>query len=92
MDSFLSSWNGTYGPNGDTVSFIAKEEVKELPLVGTISKTYQTIFVKREIKSDRGATIRAIKARCDAINEGKNFGKIQIFPEGTRSNGSYLIK
>ena len=32
-----------------------------------------------------------IKQRCDLIMEGKKFPSILIFPEGTTTNGKYII-
>ena len=32
-----------------------------------------------------------IKQRCDFIMEGKKFSPILIFPEGTTTNGKYII-
>jgi 1-acyl-sn-glycerol-3-phosphate acyltransferase len=57
MELSLAGWLGTWGPYGDTVSFIAKEDIKKWPLLGTISKAYQSIFVDRNLKSNRANTL-----------------------------------
>ena len=88
----LCSWLGTWGPNGDTISFIAKQEIKNLPQIGNISKAYQSIYVDRDNKTGRANTLQAIEKRVDLVKKGDSFGKVQIYCEGTRSNGQYLLK
>jgi 1-acyl-sn-glycerol-3-phosphate acyltransferase len=82
----------TYGPYGDIAGCLSKESVKDIPMIGSLSISYQNIFVNKSSKNDRTSSIKAIKERTNAINRGENFGKIQIFPEGTRTNGSHIIK
>lgn len=76
IELFGSSWLGTLGPFGDIVSFVAKDGIKKFAFVGTISKCYQAIFIKRDSKESRANTLMAIQERVKAINEGLNFGKI----------------
>ena len=35
--------------------------------------------------------MQLIRHRCDQIMEGKKFPSLMIFPEGTTTNGKYLI-
>ena len=58
------------------VSFMCKEEVAHIPLINSLLKSQNTVFVKRG-KSDIGAMRACIKA----IDDGRALG---IFPTGTR--------
>ena len=58
------------------ISFMAKEELVKVPLVGLLLKAVGTVFVKRG-----SGDIGAIKACLSALSSGKAIG---IFPTGTR--------
>jgi 1-acyl-sn-glycerol-3-phosphate acyltransferase len=58
------------------ISFMAKEELVKVPLVGLLLKAVGTVFVKRG-----SGDIGAIKACLGALSSGKAIG---IFPTGTR--------
>ena len=58
------------------ISFVAKEELKKVPLVGGVLKSVGTIFIKRN-----SSDLAAIKASMKAIENGRVLG---IFPTGTR--------
>jgi 1-acyl-sn-glycerol-3-phosphate acyltransferase len=60
---------------------VAKAEILKWPLVGLGGNMAGTIFVQREEKTSREATIVAVS---DALREGTS---ILIFPEGTTSAG-----
>ena len=61
------------------ISFVAKEEIASWPLFGNGAKAAQTIFVKREDKTNRQQSRLAISR---GLNEGK---RIVLFPSGTTS-------
>lgn len=58
------------------ISYMAKQELFEVPLLGTMIRAAHAFPVKRG-KSDRGA----IKAAITALKDGRCVG---VFPEGTR--------
>jgi 1-acyl-sn-glycerol-3-phosphate acyltransferase len=60
------------------LSFVAKKEVKYLPVIGVAAVRDNTIFVKRESKKSRGQSRKLI---AEALL--KNKSKVVIFPSGT---------
>lgn len=71
--------------------FISKSEVKKYPIVGFYAKILQCIFVNREEAHDRMAVLNKLEERVKNICKGKNYNKLVIFPEGTTTNGGYLL-
>lgn len=73
-------------------SFLAKAAVKKYPLFGTIATAIQTLYVERESKAQRGDIVVRLKERCDAFHQDPtSVPPVLIYPEGTTSNGEYLI-
>ncbi|GJN32050.1 hypothetical protein PR202_gb20522 [Eleusine coracana subsp. coracana] len=73
-------------------SFVAKESVSRLPLVGIISKCLGCIFVQRESKaSDSQGVSGAVTERVQEVCQDKNSPMMLLFPEGTTTNGDYLL-
>lgn len=72
-------------------SYLSKKEVVNYPFIGVIAKGLQTVFVSRESEVDRNIVISALTERCDNIIAGKKYPQLLIFPEGTTTNGHYLI-
>ncbi|TKW12223.1 hypothetical protein SEVIR_5G023100v4 [Setaria viridis] len=73
-------------------SFVAKESVSRLPLVGLISKCLGCIFVQRESKSsDSKGVSGAVTERVQEVCQDKNTPMMLLFPEGTTTNGDYLL-
>jgi 1-acyl-sn-glycerol-3-phosphate acyltransferase len=68
---------GAWAPR--TTLFFSKSEVRRWPLVGWISATYGTVYVRRG-ESDR----QAIRDTLACLAAGRMMG---LFPEGTRSRG-----
>ncbi|MCB1482369.1 MAG: 1-acyl-sn-glycerol-3-phosphate acyltransferase [Rhodobiaceae bacterium] len=66
------------------VSFIAKSEVGEWPVVGWLARLQRTVFVTRERRSQTGAVARHI---ADRLEKGD---AIVLFPEGTTSDGNRI--
>lgn len=67
------------------VSFIAKSEVGEWPLFGTLARLQRSIFVERQRRGKTGDVNRAIAARMldgDAL---------VLFAEGTTSDGTRIL-
>ncbi len=68
------------------VIFIAKAEVANWPIFGTLAKLQKCIFVVREDKRGTGKQVNEIAARMTA-------GEIVVlFPEGTTSDGNRLME
>ncbi|KAJ1283535.1 hypothetical protein BS78_03G135800 [Paspalum vaginatum] len=73
-------------------SFVAKESVSRLPLVGLISKCLGCIFVQRESKSSKSKGVSgAVTERVKEVSRDKNTPMMLLFPEGTTTNGDYLL-
>lgn len=66
------------------IAFIAKWELRYLPLVSTWMKELQCIFIKR---SDLRQTLRAYQNAGQVFAAGQS---LVVFPEGTRSKSSQL--
>ena len=66
-------------------AFVAKAELREVPLVGWLCTLNRTLFVRRE---DRMAVADQINALRDALAET---WAIAIFPEGTTGDGTTLL-
>ncbi len=72
---------GTYAP-----SFVAKSSIKNLPIFGSIAVANRTIFI------DRFATNKGFSVTDQIVNRLKTGGKVGMFPEGTTSNGTSILK
>jgi len=69
-------------------SFVALEWIGELPFIGFIAKSMQSVFVNP--KKGKGIA-KKIQEHADRW-EVKGIPPIVIFPEGTTTNGKYLIE
>lgn len=67
------------------VSFVAKSEVAQWPLVGLLARMHRTIFVNRTRRTDTRRTANAITRR---IEEG---GTVLLFAEGTSDIGTHVL-
>lgn len=65
--------------------FVAKAEVKKMPLVGWGASAVNTVYVDRNSKESRQRTKDMIAARI------KNGRSVIIFPEGTTGDGNGLL-
>ncbi|XP_011074509.1 lysophospholipid acyltransferase LPEAT1 isoform X2 [Sesamum indicum] len=73
-------------------SFVAKRSVAKLPLVGLISKCLGCVYVQRESKSsDFKGVSGVVNERVREAHQNKLAPKIMLFPEGTTTNGDYLL-
>lgn len=67
-----------------TGCFVSKDDVKDWPLFGWLSKLQHTIFIKR--------TAGGLNEASEKINERMNAGmNIILFPEGTSSDGKQVL-
>ncbi|XP_057843569.1 lysophospholipid acyltransferase LPEAT1 isoform X1 [Cryptomeria japonica] len=73
-------------------SFVAKRSVARLPLVGLISKCLGCVYVQRESKaSDFKGVSGVVTERLQAANHDKLSPMMMLFPEGTTTNGDFLL-
>ncbi|ESQ27139.1 hypothetical protein EUTSA_v10018678mg [Eutrema salsugineum] len=73
-------------------SFVAKRSVGRLPLVGLISKCLGCVYVQREAKSpDFKGVSGTVNERVREAHRNKSAPTIMLFPEGTTTNGDYLL-
>ena len=70
----------------DQLSFIAKKEVRDMPIIGTLMRRILCQFVNRE--NDREALKTIL--RCIAILKEKK-SNVAVFPEGKKSTDRYLL-
>jgi lysophosphatidylcholine acyltransferase/lyso-PAF acetyltransferase len=72
--------------------FMAKKETKDTPFVGPIAKGINCLFVKRESQTDRENILNQLEERQRDFYEGRYFAPLLLFPEGTTTNGKYILK
>ncbi|KAF5468430.1 hypothetical protein F2P56_012582 [Juglans regia] len=73
-------------------SFVAKQSVGKLPLVGLISKCLGCVYVQRESKSsDFKGVSGAVTERVEEAHQDKSAPIMMLFPEGTTTNGDFLL-
>lgn len=72
------------GHLGKPIGFIAKKEIKKLPVVSSWMELLHCVFIDR---GDRRQSIKAINQGIANLKEGHS---IVIFPEGTRGKGNKL--
>jgi lyso-ornithine lipid O-acyltransferase len=68
------------------LSFVAKSEVKDWPLFGSLAKLQRTVFINREIRHQTGLQAKAIAARL-----GHEKDVMVLFAEGTTGDGTRLL-
>jgi 1-acyl-sn-glycerol-3-phosphate acyltransferase len=67
------------------VSFIAKDEVAGWPGVSILAKLQETVFIERHRRGKAGEQAGRIRERLDKGDA------IVLFPEGTTSDGNFLL-
>jgi len=76
----------------ESPSFLAKQAVARYPIFGPTAKALGAIFVKRESRDNKEGVMTQIKERIDLYKKDPHSTpQLIIFPEGTTSNGEYLI-
>ncbi|KAI0493950.1 hypothetical protein KFK09_024080 [Dendrobium nobile] len=68
-------------------TIVASESHDTLPFVGTIIRAMQVIYVDRFSPSSRKNAVNEIKRKASC----NNFPRVLLFPEGTTTNGRFLI-
>jgi 1-acyl-sn-glycerol-3-phosphate acyltransferase len=64
--------------------FLAKDEVRRMPVIGQVAKSIGCVFVKRDDKNSR-AEARTKLAKVET------FPPVVLFPEGKRNPGDHLL-
>ncbi|GMH43522.1 hypothetical protein BSKO_11444 [Bryopsis sp. KO-2023] len=74
-------------------SFVAKDATKAIPMVGLISQMLGCIYVKREnkVKGEVGVAGQVKQRMLETYESGSPYGRMLLFPEGTTTNGNYLL-
>lgn len=67
-----------------SISFVAKQELRKLPMVSTWMELMECIFIDRK---DLRQSLRAISEAIEILKSGQS---MVIFPEGTRSKGKEM--
>ncbi|XP_042468818.1 lysophospholipid acyltransferase LPEAT2-like [Zingiber officinale] len=68
-------------------TMVASESHDSLPFVGTIVRAMQVIYVDRFSPQSRKLAIHEIKRKASS----NDFPRVMLFPEGTTTNGRFLI-
>lgn len=66
-------------------AYIAKAEIRKLPILGKWNELYGTVFIKR---GNSREALRAIQEGAKRLKEGYS---LVIFPEGTRSQDGHVL-
>ena len=72
-------------------SFLSSDWVSKMPFVGTIARCLQCVFVDRSNEESRSKVTEQLIQRQKEISQGAGWPKLAIFPEGTTTNGHYLL-
>ena len=72
--------------------FIGKLTASKVPAIKQMGVYNQTIYLDRQNPDDRKITAEKIAKRQKDLYEGKNLTNLSIYPEGTITNGTHLIK
>ena len=67
------------------VSFVAKSDVADWPVIGTLAKLGGTLFIDRTRRQAAGTTKNEMQERLEAG------GSIVLFPEGTTNDGNQVL-
>ena len=75
-----------------SLQFTAKSELAKVPFVGTVITVFGTMFIERGNQEDKNKFVNKICERQKAIEMDCEAHKtLAMFPEGTVSNGQYLL-
>ena len=74
------------------LSVVAKESMSRVPVIGSIAKFLQCLFLSRESETARKDILEKIKHRMVEYEEKSDTNPLLIFPEGTTSNGRSILR
>ena len=72
--------------------FIGKISSSKIPAIKQMGVYNQTIYLDRTKENDRKITAEKIAKRQHDLMNGTNLTNLSIYPEGTVTNGTHLIK
>ena len=74
--------------------FVSKDEVSRMPIAAGLTTGLQSIYISRAAdEASKKATIKTITDRASAIEDDcEPWSPFMVFPEGSTSNGSHLLK
>jgi lysophosphatidylcholine acyltransferase/lyso-PAF acetyltransferase len=71
--------------------FVARAETKTLIGIGKFADYFNCLYVNRLNKESRSETYKAIGEHQQRYMDGKDTMQLTMFPEGSSSNGQYLM-
>ena len=71
--------------------FMSKEDVLKIPFIGRISKGVCCLYVNRENQKNRDEIFNLLQKRLNDYYNKKNLFPLVMFPEGTTTNGKYIL-
>jgi len=78
--------------NPEVPGFVAKAAIKNYPIFGAGATALGSLFLQREDKDKRGDVFQQIRDRVEEFSaKPLTTPPILIFPEGTTSNGEYML-
>ena len=73
-----------------TPALISSIHVKSMPIVGIVATGLECVFLDRESRSSREATLSTIVSKVDEIQRNPKKAPLMIFPEGMTGKGGYI--
>lgn len=73
-------------------AFVAKMAIAKLPLVGRVGAAQHSFYIDRFNGGTRNTTAAIIERQILAADPEKRIPPVCIFPEGTTTNGRYLLR
>lgn len=87
------SWVESYYFNAKyNAGYVSKKSAQKVPLISHVGRYNKTIYCDRQSEADRLKAVEAIANRQKGLMSGAEKTQLAIYPEGTMSNGTYLIK
>lgn len=71
-------------------SFVSKEAVSRVPVIGRIATGMQCLYVNRATRG--GVSAKVIERQQACLEQQRPVAPLAIFPEATTTNGHFLIK
>ncbi|KAF4666095.1 Lysophosphatidylcholine acyltransferase 2 [Perkinsus olseni] len=75
------------------LSFVAKKDVRDMFLIGQLARAFDCVFVSRsKCPKEREEVVGKIRDKQERVMSGSTQFQLCIFPEGTTTNGTSLMK
>eukprot|EP00357_Protocruzia_adherens_P003083 CAMPEP_0115040230 /NCGR_PEP_ID=MMETSP0216-20121206/44661_1 /TAXON_ID=223996 /ORGANISM="Protocruzia adherens, Strain Boccale" /LENGTH=309 /DNA_ID=CAMNT_0002421343 /DNA_START=89 /DNA_END=1014 /DNA_ORIENTATION=+ len=69
-------------------SYLARDTIKNIPLIAPIANALQSLYVVRDDSGDRRSALQQVIDRQQVIYEKREFPQLCVFPEATTTNGT----